>query len=479
MRITTIIITLVSFLASLTASAQSNDHNYIIQQTMLDEQGTYASTTIEYYDYLGCKEQVVSNAVKPASQTQALLSRTIHDGLGRERTRFLSVPVNGLDYQANVTFKYNDEKALSDITYDTQDRPLSITTPGTDMRGHLKKLHHWTNRENSVKRYVVAENGSLEKKGFYQQGTLEWERTEDEDGNTTDIYTNLLGLKVLERHSLGNEYTDTYFVYNDCYKLCYVLQPMYQKKENLEMFSFRYNYNEHGLLAGKALPGCEEITYKYDQADRLVSMQDGEMRKNGTELLHTYDGIGRIKEVTLRKADGSKSIEQKFFYDGDYEFVKDNSDYLPNEACHLLEYSREMGPSTDEVLTNGNTQVCGSIQRVSDGTYIATAIYYDRKGRIVEKNSKLLEGHTRRKQYTYNFIGKVITHTVIDYKGDLEVCRSVTRDNYDEQTGIVTSKDVETSLDRKGGIRKETVSYEYDDYGRLAAITHGTARHKH
>lgn len=64
-------------MASLDAKAQSDDNNYAIKSSMQDEQGLNSVTTIEYYDGLGRKEQVVTNGVKPGYSSKALLSRTM------------------------------------------------------------------------------------------------------------------------------------------------------------------------------------------------------------------------------------------------------------------------------------------------------------------------------------------------------------------------------------------------------------------
>ena len=288
------ILVLLCTLASLDVKAQSDGHNYIVKSSMLDEQGQNSLTTIEYYDGLGRKEQVISNGIKPENASQALLSRTIYDDRGNEWKKFLPVPTNSLEYQSNISYRYNDQKALSAITYDALDRPVFTTTAGSDMGERGKKHEYLANKANSVKKYVVADDGTLSLKGYYPEGALSWERITDEDYHVTDIYTDLLGQKVLERHAMGKGMVDTYFVYNDCSKLCYVLQPMYQQEADLDKYAFRYKYDQRGRMTERTIPGCEKATYTYDNADRLLTMQDGEMRKKGLSRHYTYDGLGRI-----------------------------------------------------------------------------------------------------------------------------------------------------------------------------------------
>ena len=71
-------------LASLDVKAQSDVHNYVIKSSMLDEQEQNSVVTVEYYDGLGRKEQVVTNGVTPENLSKDLLTRTIYDDRGNE-----------------------------------------------------------------------------------------------------------------------------------------------------------------------------------------------------------------------------------------------------------------------------------------------------------------------------------------------------------------------------------------------------------
>lgn len=352
------ILVLFCTLAPLGVKAQSDDHNYIVKYSMQDEQGHNSVVTVEYYDGLGRKEQVVTNGVKPEDPSKSLLSRTIYDDRGNEWKKFQPVTTNGLGYQTNISYKYDDWKALSVITYDALGRPTFATTPGNDMGGLGKKHEYLANKANSVKKYVVADDGSLAQKGYYPEGALSWERFTDEDNNVTDIYTNLLGQKVLERHDTGKGTVDTYFVYNDCSKLCFVLQPMYQHEADLDKYVFRYKYDQRGRMTEKIIPGCEKITYTYDKADRLLTMQDGEMRKKGLTRHYTYDGFGRISLQTLYHGNAIHSVELRNYYDGDYSLISDYSNTLTAEARKILTYSGDMGITSAQGNEIGKTFTC-------------------------------------------------------------------------------------------------------------------------
>lgn len=456
--------------------AQTAERNYIMRQSVLDEQGTYAVTQVEYYDAVGQKVQSLSNCIKPASPNNSLLTRTDFDNKGRVWRSFLPVATSGLEYQQSPSTKYNDNNALSETTYDALNRPINITTPGSDMGGRGKRHRHLANEANTVKKYSVDANGSLTQGGYYQSGELRWEQITDENNNVTDIYTDFLGQKVLERHKPNdNSYADTYFVYNDCSRLCYVLQPMFQSEPDITKYAFKYRYNARGLIEEKTAPGSEPVTYTYDSADRMVTMQDGEMRQKGRTMHYAYDGMGRISTVTVKSQDSIVSTEKRVYYDGDYSFI-DNSDIqLTEDARTMLRYSRTMGVTSAMSGRLGYTFTCGTIERASNGTDIVTALYYDSNGRVVEKNYTGLSTHLRREQFTYTFTDKILTHKVIDYVGQQEVFRSVTTNTYDTQTDILTATSISTSVNGTSTEERVTASYTYDEYGRIASETHGSA----
>lgn len=455
--------------------AQTDSSNYVMSKSVLDEQGSNTVTTVVYCDGLGRKVQTVSNGIKPGSPDNSLLSHIVYDGLGRVWQKNLPVATSGLNFQPVPQKKYNDDKALSATAYDALNRPVSITAPGNDMGGRGKKRRYLGNNANSVKRYTVNDSGTLTQDGYYPQGQLRWEQITDENNNITDIYTDFLGQKILERHKLNNTYADTYFVYNDCCRLCFVLQPMYQSEPDTEKYAFKYRYNARGLIEEKTIPGCKPVTYTYDSADRMVTVQDGEMQRNGQERHYSYDGLGRIKTQTLKAGGTTVSIEKRNYYDGDYSFIDNGDATLTSEAKSLLRYSGTMGTTSATQKQLGYTFTSGVIQRASDGTDIVTACYYDQKGRVVEKNSKELGTHIRREQFTYTFTGDVLTHTAIDYNGPQEVFRSVTTNIYDAGTGKLTATSVRISVNGTDAGNCTVATYTYDDYGRVATATHGSA----
>ena len=178
--------------------------------------------------------------------------------------------------------------------------------------------------------------------------------------------------------------------------------------------------------------------------------------QNVVTTIEYYDGLGRISSQTIYQGNAIYGIEQRNYYDGDYRLINGNDGTLRAEARNILAYSGDMGITSAQRNELSNTFTCVQTQLASDGTEIVTAMYYDQKGRVVEKNSKLLGNHLRREQFTSTFTGKILTHTIIDYKGTKEIFRSTTTNNYDATTGILASTDVTTSINEGNEVKKRT-----------------------
>lgn len=98
--------------------AQSDTHNYVVRDVMQHADGKYSVTTVEYYDGLGCKEQVVSNGIVPGSPSQALLTRAQYEGVERERSKVSACVSLRLGLSIGLLYKNDNQRALAVITFD-------------------------------------------------------------------------------------------------------------------------------------------------------------------------------------------------------------------------------------------------------------------------------------------------------------------------------------------------------------------------
>lgn len=119
-------------LSSMLVRGQSNDQNYILTHTMLDETGSVYIDKIDYYDGLGRPMQSV---LKTASPTQKyIVSLQEYDGAGRQSmvlgTSYANTLINDLTSQTGLTYSISNGGVL---TYATDGSGNAIIT--TDANG--------------------------------------------------------------------------------------------------------------------------------------------------------------------------------------------------------------------------------------------------------------------------------------------------------------------------------------------------------
>lgn len=86
--------------------------------------------------------------------------------------------------------------------------------------------------------------------------------------------------------------------------------------------------------------------------------------------------------------------------------------------------------------------LCGTIQRASDGTELALALYYDGEGKPCEKATRQLDGHMRREFYRFNFTNKLTNYNTHDYDGGKEILRTNNVTKCDSYSGQLYQKEI-------------------------------------
>src|SRR5690554_3646387 len=118
--------------------AQSNNQNYILTKTMLDQTGILSFDKIDYFDGLG---RPIETALKAASPSRKdIVSMQEYDGAGRPSNVWSPTPTGGTGaYVAPATLKsvsntfYSDNAAYSYPVYESSslNRVLEQYGPGT------------------------------------------------------------------------------------------------------------------------------------------------------------------------------------------------------------------------------------------------------------------------------------------------------------------------------------------------------------
>ena len=308
---------------------RDDTRNNITLKVMLDSAGISHVKTINYYDGLGRKEEVVQCNASPNGNS--LVSYIGYDMAGRERKVYQpAVAATGEDYvslpqiQTLAASTYVDQAPNSLIEYEQSalDRVLCAYGPGYGWQssGKCVKSRYLINRDDvdSLKCRLFSVNDTYESgdtsvtissQGYYAQGTLYVNGQEDEDGHIALSFMDQQGRMVLSRSLTGlggdQRFADTYYVYDDRGLLTAVIPPMASialntsgtwnsnQSDVVKRYVFLYSYNSQGLCVGKKLPGCSWQQFYYDKGMQLVYSQNGNLRSENKMMISLCDSLGR------------------------------------------------------------------------------------------------------------------------------------------------------------------------------------------
>lgn len=446
--------------------------NTVTSQSFPTQDASNYIRNIQYYDSWG---RASVKAAQGLQQNGAFsYSMQTYDALSRPHRAYVTIPVNNstgttMDestfIQQSAAAFSGDAYGYSEATYDALGRTVETTMPGEAWNGQDKKAntsHYLTNDADEVKRYAVVNTVPVQQ-GCYAAGTLDCLTTADPDGITVRTYKDAFGNPVLERRTDSDSSYDTYYVYDDCNHLRFVLPPKYQMEANLGYYAYQYEYDGRGLVSKKTLPGCSPIRYWYDQADRLIRMQDGLLAATGSYREWTYDGLGRMLTQRLRPAVGAYQDEELHFYD-DYNFVSTYSSLLPTGVSNML-------PANS---ANASGQLTGTWKSVGNGVGMLTVMGYDGQGRP-SKNTEVLFGqHLSVTDYTYNLAGSMLTETfshhrlnTANHNAEKIVSGAITNSYSYPHTSLLTSSSISLS-DNSNNTRTDVISQlSYDSFGNI------------
>ena len=320
----------------------------------------------------------------------------------------------------------------------------------------------------------------------------------------------------------GNGY-DTYYIYDDHGRLCYVLPPMavdgmyntgnYPDSHTLlQQYAYLYKYDDRGNCIGKRLPGCKSIQLIYDRANRLVMSQDGNQQSESLWTITKYDALSRVLytyEANPLRSPGDlrQYCKEKLFveeradsytawpgmgytlrillpaandyrlltvnYYDDYSFL-----YIEGTAASQLAYRSKEGygaaySSAKGLLTG--TQVFDLTDR---SKYAITVYYYDEYGNPVQTRTRHVSGDYEMTYAQCDLSGNILKSYTehLDSRGRLSVSESV--ENTYDRSGRLTRTDYAVNDSLSTDWR-----YEYDELGRISSksidggLTHAKYRY--
>ncbi|NII27332.1 hypothetical protein HB364_19740 [Pseudoflavitalea sp. X16] len=329
----------------------------------------------------------------------------------------------------------------------------------------------------------------------------------------------------------------TYYVYDDLDNLRLVIQPKGVEflltagwpspstgggwGEALNELCFRYEYDARRRLIRKKVPGAAEVWMVYDQWDRLVLTQDGNLRVTNQWLFTKYDALnrpvysgkytnatytsqsamqgylntqnlGRYENYTPASSLPMYSLSQSFpvviysdilsvtYYD-DYAWTNgvssvyrtfDNSfsSYFASASNTSYPYPQAVTPANDNALG----LVTGTILKALDGaTAFTTTLFYDEKGRAIQTKAGNYTAGCDITTTQYNFSGQPLTIVTKHEKvqgTNPQTHIVVTKMDYDDLGRLLTTKkSVSSTIGSQTLSKPEQViaTNQYDALGQL------------
>ena len=456
------------------STAQSTFKNYVRTKTFLDDAGATFLQHIDYYDELGYVAETVDVGCN-TTQTP-ILTRAEYTTQLKPFRQWAPVPVSGLDYlgalnvsgQARTT--YNNYLSYSENEYDDFLDLTSSRKPGDAWEDHPVTITRHVVPANTVRKYTVTSSGSLNDDGWYPYGLLTSTTTTDEDGHSITVYTNMHDNVILERRGTGN---DTYYVYDHYGRLSYVLPPMCQEcgPSQMSKYWYRYTYDDRGRCIEKQLPGCDVVRYWYDEANRILSEQDGHLRSQSLYRNFSYDGIGRLTLQTISATYGeanqnnATAVEIKNYYD----------DYSCRQELWF-----QFSVWADSIYANYNSptvsrgMLTATFSTTSDAKKYFEMFRYNTDGRMAYKLSAYSSNWLKAVHTGYNFVGDVVSANENVYKhneygGKVVLAKRRTANTYYPGTRLLETTTV-THTDKNNIASTQIVSNPtYDFLGNVTA----------
>ncbi|MDY4952189.1 MAG: RHS repeat-associated core domain-containing protein [Prevotella sp.] len=478
-------------LAPTDGSAQGRS-NYVRTRTWLSGQHDKIESC-EFYDALGRPTVAATNSLS----SDGKFSYSLREYTGENLVSREWLPVTGGEtlerpdtgqVKSGSLAQYADGNAFIDRQYDALGRMTGQVRAGARWKTKGgSKVTYLTNSAGEVKRFKCGRGESLAPTpaGSYPAGSLRAESVEDEDGNRLTTYTDAFNRKILERRGSDN---DTYFVYDDFGRLCFVLTPEYNRHPDADKFLYRYTYDLRGNLTRKRLPGCQAVDYSYDANDRCVSVQDGELRKKGLYRIFLYDKLGRpvIQGLSTRKPSAAESVPLEFkagcggLSGTDYTSTATSSIGAAFKQLEIVTYYDDYGfkGGTAKNLFAGLTfpnqpakgEVTGMLVATTNGQKTATVNAYDNRGLLESVQTRGLDGRTETTDYIYSYTNKLLVLRQKASGPKLGNLETVQENQYDPKTDRLRSSAIRVSVNGKtaGGRKTE---YAYDRLGRLSSVS--------
>ena len=488
-----------------------------------------AKQATQYFDGLGRPLQSVAKQASPLGRD--MVSLNAYDPFGREGVKYLPYISTSTDGKFKIS-PFTDQATFMEGQYGAQGetffygqtefepsplgRPLKTLAPGNSWMGSNRgtAAKYGTNTvADSVALWRVPNNidgalGACTMDGYYAPGKLSKSIATDEHGKQVVEYKDEGGKVLLKKVQFTAAIDDgsgsghfgwlcTYYLYDGYGQLRCVLQPKAVETlpgsnwvpgtTVLDELAFQYGYDAQGNMVVKKVPGAAEVYMVYDNRDRLVLMQDGNLRTQGKWLQTKYDHLNRTVETGLltngltaaqhrTAAENSSSYQPSGTYEMLTETYYDNYGYAGAMAYNsgyqgYLQAGTDAYPDYLPPATDNKGRVTGSKAKVlGTAQYLLTTVYYDKKGRTVQALSQNHGGGTDVSTNLYSWNGRLLCtylHHQNPASAQTPALRVTTRMEYDKDGRVLKAfNKIQRSIDDD---QPEVLlaQHEYDEMGQL------------
>lgn len=524
----------------------------------------------QYFDGLGRPVQTV---MKQGSLISGgigvdMVSPFVYDSFGREQFKYLPFAANSTGGNTHINdglLKLNpfqEDSVFSAAQYPGEswyysqtvfeasplNRTLQSFAPGNNWVGTVAnnessatslKIKYFLNTvADSVRMWNVTDVanafGTYATSTMYPKGVLYKNIAICENGKQLIEFKDKDGKTILKKVQLAAVADDgtgkghygwlcTYYIYDDTGNLRCVIQPRGVELLIIGNWSltttlldeqcFRYEYDARNRVVRKKVPGAVESWMVYDARDRLVMMQDANLRNQQKWMYMVYDNLNRdvsaglITDAVnynnlsyhLQNAFSSTTYPNLANYPGYEELSKifyDDYNWRSNEgnplsASRNISYDSYLQTASDvtwpypQALTQTG-QLTGiptgtKIKVLGTNTYLYTVTFYDEKARPVQVQSTNVTGGTDITTTQYTWSSQAVLAILENEKAGANAQTSIalTQLSYDDLGRVIkTEKKVSNTNVNSGAMPGswQTVSQnQYNTLGQLRKKSLGTA----
>ncbi len=500
----------------------------VLRQEQTNEANINSSQRIESVDYFdGLGRPVQSVAVQASPGNYDIVTAMEYDKFGRDSIHYLPYEAGtqsgayASDFKtAGVTFyggSVSGRESGSSPWNETFYEPSPLNRVD-EIRGpdawqtHPSYVEYLTN-SGSVDNWSVSRSvsGSLEyNEDNFSAEELYITHYTDEDNKQTREYKDKLGRVVCKASYDGTDWLETHYIYDDFGLLSCVVPPKASDPDADIELCYYYEYDARHRMIKKDLPGASPVYMVYDNRDRLVLMQDGNLCANGEWQFTKYDALNRpvlTGIIEINKTQEQAAADFENFTGTLYETLSgnifgysngsfpqtynllisednvytvayyDNYNFISNTIYdyttpHLAGNPTSESDKTKGLLTGTITRVLEIYDEVDDDL-LQTVNYYDDYGRIIRTISDNHMNGIDIVYNNYNFANE-ITENIVRHNvdGSIQDVKLATTYTYDHQGRLLTEKieidDNSTPL--------TLAAYEYNELGeQITKYLHGNS----